>query len=154
MGSSVPPLFEMIFKQAEDQSTDSIRDWAKKLVANTQEGFNDKMRARFTKFADVIGNCSGYVGDATPDTFWDAMLCARKRDRDQIRNWYRAIHKNIYCAEYGVAQSESYNGNREAAGAGGLGIDPGLAQEGTGPRRPGFSLGAVPQLALRRSSVP
>lgn len=96
------------------QSEGEIRDWAKQLTGLDAAGLAAAVSQRFEKYADLLGDLpeTDYIGDPTPQMFWDAFLAARRRDRDKIRDWYRAIHKNLYCAEYGVAQSESYNRNK------------------------------------------
>ena len=51
--------------------------------------------------------------DPTMGNFHAAMVAARERDRQEIRARLRAAYRKIWCAEYGVAQSESYYANKE-----------------------------------------
>lgn len=90
------------------QSRNSIGAWAAE-VQNSADALS-----YFNTFSSLLGDEKGgwQIGDPTPKQFWDAMLGARQRDRERIRDLYRRIFKGIYCAEYGVAQSESYFGNK------------------------------------------
>lgn len=69
----------------------------------------------FSTFAGLLqgerGDWSG-VGEPTGPQFWSALTAARRRDRDGIRNKYRYVLKAIWCAEFAVAESESYELNK------------------------------------------
>jgi hypothetical protein len=102
------------------------RNW----VAAWARTVPDDSSAYYTSFANLLdGERGDWNGLGEPDAadFWSALLAARARDRDRIRDWYRAALQMLWCAEYGVAQSESYFLNGGPKGGGGLGIQAGDA---------------------------
>jgi hypothetical protein len=73
------------------------------------------------------------AGYEAPEHFVRALLAARSRDRNRIRAGLRTAFREYYCAEYGLAQSESWRKNKEQAEAQSSGMILGVAESsGTG----------------------
>lgn len=102
------------------------RNW----IAAWARSVPDDSSSYYTSFANLLdgerGEWNG-LGEPTAADFWSALLAARARDRDRIRDWYRAALQMLWCAEYGVAQSESYFLNGGKPGTPGFGIQAGEA---------------------------
>ncbi len=70
----------------------------------------------FSTFAELLdGETGGWWGPGHTPTarqLRDAMIAAREKTRQKIRTLLRTAYEKIWCAEYGVAQSESFYANK------------------------------------------
>lgn len=75
----------------------------------------------FARYAPLLqGERGGATqGNETPQHFVRALVAARARDRNRIRAGLRSAYRQYYCAEYGLAQSESWRENKKQSESGG-----------------------------------
>lgn len=115
-----------------DQSVSAIKLWAQWPTSGTET------RDYFEAFSSLLeGETGGWeMLDPKVSEWWTALSAARRRDRERIRGHFMLALKALHCADYGVAQSESYYGNKKAAG-------PQIGGTGGGEPLPKFKLAKV-----------
>jgi len=81
------------------------------------DSVNDHAAEYFTAFAALLqGQKGGWqLGEPEGQNFWKALTESRDISRNNIRQLLRAAMRELWCAEYAVAESESYQQNKEAA---------------------------------------
>lgn len=78
------------------------------------------------------GEAGGWNGGPPPPTanqFWASLLGARTRDRERIRKLFRRVLRLVWCGEYLVALSESFEGNKAAFAAKQITVPEGMKLE-------------------------
>lgn len=72
---------------------------------------------------------NGNIHQMPDNILWSVFAVEQKHDRNTIRQLYREAYKMLWCAEYGVAQSQSYYSNkaRHLLGPGGKQAGGGFA---------------------------
>lgn len=95
------------------------------LPLTTQQGILDGFAAISPLLDSELTVRYGYLGDADKiynvlgryeemaEHLYDAIKAARERAREKIRELYRHAYESLWCAEYGIAQGESYSTNKK-----------------------------------------
>lgn len=124
--------------------------WGAQTTPQQRGGYVQSWFFGQPQYLEQIGY-QGNINQIPQNVFWMLLLAEQIHDRNRIRDLYREAYKMLWCAEFGVAQSQSYYSNKATwdAGPGGKQIpSPGYAPTPPAAPHPG------PAIALGGLATP
>lgn len=111
--------------------------WAAPMKREDRARLYESMYFGQPQFLQEVGY-QGNIFQMPENVFWSVLAVDQAHDRNKVRQLYREAYKMLWCAEYGVAQSQSYYSNkaRFLAGPGGKQAGGGVATPPAGPKPP------------------